>query len=237
MVLLDPPQAIALCQKHLAQQRQLQNQSKVASLLQTLGHVLTVAGDLPGALAALTECLTLWQKLGMDWHRGGGASRAYLDLALVQYLRQEHQAAMAYARQAIQLNQEAGDLYRVAYSYVALGYPALAVNDLPLAKTSFQRAIQTVAEQEIYSTYLALVGLAEIARRQGKPALAALLFGVTERFAQRPRPIADRWKERLCRPLLTVAHTDLRDAAYAAVWAEGQTMPLEQAMQLALTFA
>ncbi|MCE7981139.1 MAG: XRE family transcriptional regulator [Caldilinea sp. CFX5] len=236
MALLDPPRAMALCQSQLARQRQLQQQAKVAGLLQTLGHILTVAGDLPGALAALTESLTLWQQLGIDWHRGGGASRAYLDLALVHYLHQEHQAATAHAQQAIQRNQAAGDLHRVAYSYVALGYPALAVNDLPLAQTNFQRAIQTVAEQEIYSTYLALVGLAEIARLQGKLALAALLFGVTERFTRRPKPIADRWKEAYCRPLLTAAYAQLRHSAYATAWIEGQVMPFEQAMQVALTF-
>lgn len=42
---------------------------------------------------------------------------------------------------------------------------------------------------------MALVGLTEIARRQEKPLLAARLFGMTERFAQRLKPIEDRWKE------------------------------------------
>ncbi|MEZ4865862.1 MAG: helix-turn-helix domain-containing protein [Caldilineaceae bacterium] len=236
MALLDPPQVISLCQKQVARQQQLQQQNKVAGLLQTLGHILTVTGDLPGALTALTASLALWQQLGINWHRGGGVSRVYLDLALVHYLHQEHQAAMAHAHQAIQRNQEAGDLYHVAYGYIALGYPALAVNDLLLAQTSFQAAIQIVAEQEIYSTYLALVGLAEIARLQRKSALAALLFGVTERFTQRPRPIADRWKETYCRPLLTAAQAQLRHFAYATAWAEGQAMPFAQAMQAALTF-
>ncbi|MEZ4737079.1 MAG: hypothetical protein R3E79_59125 [Caldilineaceae bacterium] len=154
---------------------------------------------------------------------------------MVRYLGQEHQQAQDYAQQAIQRFQEAADLYHVAHAYVALGYPALAVNDLTLAQTSFQNGIQTVAEQKIYSTNLALVGLAEIARRQEKPVLAALLFGVTERFAQRPRPIADRWKEAYCRSLLTAAHAQLRNSAYAAAWAEGLAMPFVQAIQVALT--
>jgi tetratricopeptide (TPR) repeat protein len=184
----------------------------------------------------LTESLALWQKLGINWRRGGGTSRVCLDLGLVQYLGQAHQQAMLYAQQAIQLYAEAGDLHHVAYAYVAFGYPALAINDLTLARSSFQRCIQIVAAQEINCTYLALVGLAEIARRQEKPTLAACIFGATERFAQRPKPIEDRWKEAYCRPLLAAAHTDLRDADYAAAWAEGQAMPLDQAMQLALTF-
>ena len=48
--------------------------------------------------------------------------------------------------------------------------------------------------------------------------------------------VDDRWKEAYCRSLLTAAHIQLRYSSYAAAWAEGQTMPLEQAIQLALTF-
>lgn len=237
MALIDPGEALALCQNQLIRQRQRQNQTKVAGLLRMLGHICTAAGDLPGALAALTESLALWEKLGIDWHRGGGAGRVCLDLALVQYLCQEHQAAMVYAQKAIHLFQEAGDLHRVAYAYVALGYPALAVNDLSLASASFQRCIQIITAQEINCTYLALVGLAEIARCQAKPALAARLFGATERFAQRPKPIEDRGKEVYCQPLLAAAHIHLRETAYAAAWSEGETMPFAEALQLALTIA
>lgn len=237
MAAIAPTEAIALCQKQVTQQRQRQNQAKVAGLLQTLGHILTVAGDRPGASAALTESLPLWQKLNIEWRRGDGASRASLDLALVQYLRQEHRQAMTYAQQALQRYQAAGDLHHVAYAYVALGYPALALNDLQFARSSFHRCLQIMAEQEINCTYLALVGLAEIARRQEEGALSAFLFGVTERFTQRPKPIADRWKEAYCQPLRAAAHTHLYNSAYATAWAAGQAMPFDQAIQVALTFA
>jgi hypothetical protein len=223
-----------LCQQQLARQRQ--NEAQVAGLLQRLGHILTIAGDLPGAVAALSESLALWQKLGIQWRRGGGTSRACLDLALVHYLRQEHPQAQGYAQQAIHYFQEAGDLYHVAHGHVALGYPALAVNDLTLARASFQRCIEIVAAQGLNCTYLALAGLAETARRQAQPALAARLFGIIEQFAKRPKPVEDRWKEAYCRPVLIAAHTHLRDSGYAAAWAEGQIMPLEQAIQLALNF-
>jgi hypothetical protein len=143
---------------------------------------------------------------------------------------------MLCAQKAIQLYAEAGDLHHVAYAYIAFGYPALAINDLAIALSSFHRCIQIVAAQEINCTYLALVGLAEIAHRQAKPTLAARIFGVTERFAQRPKPIEDRWKEAYCRPLLAAAHLNLRNSAQATVWAEGQAMPFDQAVQLALTF-
>lgn len=233
---LDPAEALALCQQQLEEQRQRQNGAKIAGILQRLGHILTIAGDLPGAVAALTESLALWQKLGIQWRRGGGTSRACLDLALVHYLRQEYQQAQNYAQQATQHFQEAGDLYHMAHAEVALGYPALARNDLTLARASFHQCLRNVAAQGTNCTYLALVGLAETARCQMQPMLAARLFGIAEQLAQRPKPIEDRWKEAYCRPLRTAANTHLRHAPYAAAWAEGQTMPLEQAMQLALNF-
>ena len=237
IAMIDPSQAIALCQKQLGQQRRQQNQARVAALLHSLGIILTVAGELTGALAALTEGLALWQKLGIVWSAEGGIARACLDLGLVQYLRQEYQQALVYEQKAIQLYEEAGDLHGVAYACMALGYVALGVNDLTLALPSFHKCLHLAVEREINCTYTALVGLAELARRQAKPALAARLFGVTERFPHRLMPIDDRWKEAFCEPLLKVAHAQLRDGAYATAWAEGKTLPLDQAMQLALTLA
>ena len=234
---LDPAQAIALYQKQLVRHRQRQDPTIVAKILHSLGLVLTFAGDLSGALAALTEGLALWQKLGRLWGLGGGTARACLDLSLIQYLRREYQPAMVYAQKSVELYAEAGVLHGHAMAHMALGYPALAVNDLMLALSSFHKCLAIATAKDIGCTYLALVGLAGIARRQEKPALAARLFGVAERFAQRFNPFHDRWNEAYCRPLLAAADTDLRDTAYAAAWAEGQTMPLDQAMQLALTFS
>jgi hypothetical protein len=118
-----------------------------------------------------------------------------------------------------------------------LGICSLGVNDPTLALSSFRQCLQLTLAREINCTYPALVGLAELARRQAKPALAACLFGMAERFARQLNPIHSRWKEAFCRPLVTTAHAQLRDAAYVAAWAEGQAMPLDQAMQVALTFA
>ncbi|MEZ4737078.1 MAG: hypothetical protein R3E79_59120 [Caldilineaceae bacterium] len=72
MALLAPTEAIALYQQQLTRQRQRQNQAKVAGLLQTLGHILTAAGDLPGAVAALTEFGPLaetWHPLAQGWNK------------------------------------------------------------------------------------------------------------------------------------------------------------------------
>ena len=144
---------------------------------------------------------------------------------------------IAYAQRAVQLYQEAGEWHGVAQAYVVLGYSALTTNALTLALSSFQQCLHLTLVRDLDCSYLAMVGLAEIARCQTNPALAAQLFGAAERFSQRINLLDARWKEMLYRPLLTVAHTQLRDGAYAAAWAEGQSRPIDQAMQLALAFA
>ncbi|MEZ4737061.1 MAG: helix-turn-helix domain-containing protein [Caldilineaceae bacterium] len=237
MVMIDPAQALVLCHDHIEKQRQRQNHVKVAELLHSLGIIWIHTGELAKALTALTECLALWQKLGVLWSPSGGTARACLVLGMVQYRRQEHQSVLAYAQKSVQLYQEAGDWHGVAQAHIVLGYSALATHDLTLALSSFHQCLHLAAARDLDCTYLAMVGLAEIARCQAKPALAASLFGAAERFAQHINLLDARWKEMLYRPLLTVAHTQLRDGAYAAAWVEGQTMPLDQAMHLALTFA
>lgn len=203
--------------------------------LQILGRVFTVAGDLPSALAALTESLARWQQLGILWRVEGGTSRACWDLTRVHHLRQEYQVAISYAQKAVQLYQQSGDLRGVANAYVVLGYPALASDDLRLALSSFQQSLQLAMGKDFDCTYMAVMGLAEIAHRQEDPVLAARLFGIAERFAKHFVPMDECWKESFGKSVLTVVHTQWRDGAYAAAWAEGQAMPLEQALQLALT--
>ena len=124
--------------------------------------------------------------------------------------------------------------HSVAQAQIVLGYSALAINDLTLALSSFHQCLHLAVARALDCAYLALVSLAEIARCQTKPELAARLFGVAERFAQRTNPLNERWKETGCRPLLTAAHTHLRDADYAADWAEGQATRTDHANGLDL---
>lgn len=91
--------------------------------------------------------------------------------------------------------------------------------------------------KDLDCTYMAVVGLAEIAHRQENPVLAARLLGIAERFAKGFVPMNECWKESFGKPVLTVVHTQSRNGVYAAAWAEGQAMPLDQALQVVLTFA
>lgn len=234
IAVIDHLLALALFKEQLKQQRQQNAQARVAALLHSLGIVLTVKRELPEALAALTKSLALWQRLGILWSPAGGIARAALDLTLAQYLSGDYQKAIIYAQKSIQLYEEADDWHGIAMAHMALGYSALAVNDLTLALESFRECLRRAAARDIDCTYMAVMGLAEIARRQENLLLAARLFGLAERFDQRLAPHDDRWKKAFCRPLLAGAYTELCDAACVAAWADGAASDLSQVIDYAL---
>ena len=80
-----------------------------------------------------------------------------------------------------------------------------------------------------------LVGLAGVAATAGRPRLAAQLFGAAE---ARSEAISARMSPSN-RPeyegFVASARAGLRDAEFAAAWAEGRAMSLEQAVAYALT--
>ncbi len=82
-----------------------------------------------------------------------------------------------------------------------------------------------------------LIGLAGIAGRQGQPERAARLFGAVEPSAEanarHGEPFFPVHQRELDRDL-AAARAQLDETAWAAAWAEGQAMTLEQALAYAL---
>jgi hypothetical protein len=73
--------------------------------------------------------------------------------------------------------------------------------------------------------------MAETRLRQGKVAHAAMLFGAAARFSEQATSQYMPFREFAA---LEGAHTSLDDRDFAAAWAEGEAMALEQAIAIAL---
>jgi hypothetical protein len=91
---------------------------------------------------------------------------------------------------------------------------------------------QTLVNQ--FSMSWCLAGLGSVAALDEEPERAARLWGAAERLRQaigcRPGPAARATYERA----LAVARAQLGEEGFAAAWAEGRAIPLEQAIAEAL---
>ncbi len=223
-----------LFEKELARQRALDTPETLAPLLHAYSRLLALSydpQDVGRCFQMLKEVLALWQQMGIRWSRAGGTARASMDLGHIYTFRGEFALALEYEQEASRLYNEAGDLHGVAWAQMSTGWPALAQGDLMLAEASFRSSLQLTPDGSMSSVPYALIGLAETRRQQGKLTSAVQLFGAAARFNE--QDVAE-YEPRKMFSLLQAARVHWKDSDFAAAWAAGDAMPVEEAIAYAL---
>ena len=141
--------------------------------------------------------------------------------------------AVALLEESLALYRDLGAPREIADALGRLGWTALAAGDLPRAGTCFGEGLalyrQLGSER---GSAGCLEGLAGVAAARGAAVQAARLFGAAEAQCGAdglPLPPAAR---AISRRHLALARAGLDEAAFAAAWAEGRTMPLDEAARL-----
>ena len=223
-----------LFEKELARQRALGTPETLAPLIHAYSRQLALSNapqDIERSFSMLQEALVLWQQLGIRWSIAGGTARAYMDLGHLYTFRGEFSLAIEYEQEASRLYNEAGDLHGVAWAQMSIGWPALAQGDFMLAEESFRHSLQLTPDGSMSSVPYALIGLAEIMRQQGKLTRASQLFGAAARFNE--QDVAEYLPHKRL-SLVHAARVDLDSPDFAAAWAAGEAMTIEQAIAFAL---
>jgi hypothetical protein len=127
----------------------------------------------------------------------------------------------------------------VAFWLTNLGWLALSQNDYERANTAFEKSLvilQDVGEK--FSIAICMEGLATIAGLQERNTTgirrAARLWGVAEIIRETIGAPLTSDERTQYEQAVTTARTQLDDAAWAAAWAAGRAMLLEQAVAYAL---
>lgn len=223
-----------LFEQELTRQRALGTPETLAPLLHAYSRLLALSNapqDAERCVQMLQEALVLWQQMGIRWSLAGGTARAYMDLGHMYTFSGELSFALEYEQEASRLYNEAGDLHGVAWAQMSMGWPALAQGDLMQAEASFRHSLQLTPDGSMSSAPYALIGLAETRRQQGKLKRAGQLFGVFTRFNE--LDVAE-YEPRKMFSLLQAARAHLNSPDFAAAWAAGEAMPIEQAIAFAL---
>ena len=229
----DYERATVLLEEGLSLQEKGRDRHAASWSLQYLGRVALHQGDHERARALFEEGLAaareVGNKLGIAWSLGnlGRTARIQGDYARATRLLEE----------SLSVCRDVGDRWGAALSLGNLGRVALARNDYQRAAALFEENLvlcRDLAGRERRLTY-ALHYLGVVARELSQPERAARLFGAAQALREEagrpmsPLDLAEHERQH------DVVRRALGDEQFAAAWATGQAMSLDEAIQYALT--
>ncbi|HEY8742093.1 MAG TPA: AAA family ATPase [Chloroflexota bacterium] len=185
-------------------------------------------GDLAAAQSAAERMLAQARRIGSIPDQG----RALMQRGTVAHLRGNVAGAAAAYRETLALP----DLASPQYALRNLGYLTLEGGQPEEAVARFREALEDTWSRRLDSAVLEnLNAFAALARARGQWERAARLLGAADAGLERlggvlPEPIGRRERERT----LAAVQAHLSEPAYAAAYAAGRELSLEQAVQEAL---
>jgi predicted ATPase/transcriptional regulator with XRE-family HTH domain len=203
--------------------------------LTTMAEVAILDEDAARAEALLAESATTWQDDGSNWYtlwRGWTLNH----LGHAAQLRGDYAQAAALHHESLALFLSLSDQnFGLPWAYQSLGETALGQGQPDEAERWLCRAI-IVSRQQSDQASIAwcLAGLGSTAALDEEPERAARLWGAAERLRQaigcRPAPAARAIYE----SAIASVRGQIGAEAFAAAWAAGQALSLDQAIAEAL---
>ncbi|HEY6072314.1 MAG TPA: LuxR C-terminal-related transcriptional regulator [Anaerolineales bacterium] len=227
----DYSRASVLARRGLTSSRESGDAESLVYCRAVLGHVAVHNGDYDQAAQLFEENLNLCRTLNDEWLLGWPLAH----LGDIARDRADFARAAALHAESLAMFRKSGDRLLTAYALRNLGVLALRRGDCKETAAfcgeslALCRAIgnRWVAEE-------CLMGLAGVAALTAQYARAARLFAAAEALRTthgRQRSITDQadFDKRVAS-----TRTALGDSAFAAAWAQGALMPLDEAIEVAL---
>jgi tetratricopeptide (TPR) repeat protein len=147
----------------------------------------------------------------------------------------DYERAAALYEESLAVQREVGNKWGIAVSLHNLGYVAKGQGDWRRAAALFEESLPLQREtRDTWGMGASLAGLAGIAGAEGQPERAARLFGAVQALMDSTDiTIAPADRVEVERGLPAV-RAQMSEDAFAAAWAEGRAMTLEQAIAYAL---
>ena len=220
----------ALWEECLQLHRDLDDRRGIAISLLGLGDIARNQGDAEQVQALCTDSLASFRELGEQWAIGFSLN----SLALAAFMTGDLARAHALATESVAVLRSTGSGSGVAEALATLGYIAGAQGALTQAREALIESLALA--QSTGPRWLVpagLEGLAELAAAEGAAEQAARLLGAaTSRDAVPvPRP---KYRQAAYERVVASARGALTADAWAAAWASGQRMPIEQAIKMAM---
>jgi predicted ATPase len=225
----DAETAVRRLEESLTLFHQIGDRRNAAAVLHKWGVMALWRGDYPRAAAVLRESIALWQELGD--RRGVADAQTYL--GHVAYFYPEAGDPAALFSESLSVFRQLGDKEGIANNLFGLAFLAFFAGDRARARELVAECLSLYHELgHKGGTAMLLESCAIIAALEGAGEVAARLLGAADALREAinsPRPpsygpIYDTYVSRL-------------PSDFPAAWTQGQAMPLEQSVALALTIA
>lgn len=228
----DYPAAERLIEESLAIGRELSDRLGIVASLCDLGLVRRCAGDFVSARALLEEALARSRELGSrTWE-----ARTLNNLARMSFYEGDLATSRALHEKSLAKGREVGDSWAMAIALGDLGDVAQAQGEESSARSFHKESLalwQRVGDGRGIAQ--SLEGLAILAAARSDTERAVRLLGAAAALREVISELPSLSRRKILDELLLTARETLGDGAYCVVFAEGETMPLEQAIDLALS--
>jgi predicted ATPase/DNA-binding SARP family transcriptional activator len=227
----DYGRARSLSEESLAMCRELGDKQGIASSLTNLGEVARELGDYELARSLYEESLAISREMG----ERTGIALSIANLGLVACALGDYARARSLGEESLAICRELGSQRHIAAVLNDLGKVAAHQGETVAAQTRYAESLTIRRELgDKLGIALSLEAFADLLTVQGQFGRAARLWGAAEALRQAIlAPLSPKERETYDRSL-TAARTALGEEAFAAAWAEGQAMSLEEASAYAL---
>ncbi|MCA1645524.1 MAG: tetratricopeptide repeat protein [Chloroflexi bacterium] len=212
--------------------RELDDRWTIALVLHHLGRVAYFDND-PARTRSLGEdSLAAAEEVGDLWL----IAWALHLLGLAAYIAADYPTARTYYSRSLEIRRELGYQEGIGILLMLLGVVAVRLGDLGRAYELYREGV--VVAQDVHGPWglrMPLAGFAHIAALQGEPRRAVRLGGAAATQTESSSTPLIPLFEALLAEGLEMARRALGEEAYAAAWAEGRLLSVEDAVAEALS--
>jgi predicted ATPase/DNA-binding CsgD family transcriptional regulator len=227
----DLARAATLHQESLAVRQALGDRRGIAISLNSLANVAVDRGDYAAGRALHEESLALRRDLADT----RGIAIALNNLGVIARDQGDWERAAALSRESIAVFRALGDKHGMAISLVTLGAAQYHLGSHAEATALHQQSLALFGEVENRREIAeCLEVLAMLARAQDQPVQAARLFGTAEAALEEIGSSMQPSQNPRYETYVAEIRDQLGEDTFAAAWAEGRAMRLEDAIASAL---
>jgi non-specific serine/threonine protein kinase len=224
----DLDQATSLFHECLERSRELSDLRVLAGATANLGSVAELCGDRKHARRQYMDALRIIRGLGdIGWEAGV--------LACIGCVCDDYAGARRLFERSLNLMESVGGPRGVAAVLTRWAWTAQQAGHFAEAADLYRRQLALARElRHQQGVAGGLEGVAYAAAATGQPERATQLFAAAQALREMARLAlpAQGWKAR--QQVLDTLHAGLGETAYEELWSEGETMRLDQAIEVAL---
>jgi predicted ATPase/DNA-binding CsgD family transcriptional regulator len=210
--------------------RELEDKSGLAQALRILGHVMLGQGASAVARSLGEESVELFRKSKDEF----GLATSLATLGIIALTQEDYVVVQASLEESVAICRESGDDWALSLALRNLGIAALKQGDHEQAAAWLGESVLALHEPRGGLGLVNLDLLAAAVSMRGDHEWATRLFGAAEALREEVGvPVIPSIRADYDRGV-AAARVGLGEAAFAAAWAEGKAMPLDQAFEYAL---